>query len=56
MGHMSLQRHESLQRAQTREGLCIMQPVTIDNLNRPLPYDLLQEMKQLTDLEHNTYI
>jgi hypothetical protein len=42
--------------ARTREGLCIMQPVMIDNLNRPLPYDLLQEMKRLADLEPNTYI
>ncbi|KAG1791565.1 uncharacterized protein HD556DRAFT_1240499, partial [Suillus plorans] len=38
-------------RARSREGLCITQAVTIDQLNRPLPYDLLQEMKRLGDLE-----
>ncbi|KAG2153441.1 uncharacterized protein EDB93DRAFT_1082495 [Suillus bovinus] len=40
----------------SRQGLCIMLPVTIDQLNKPLPYDLLQEMKCLHQLEHNTYI
>ncbi|KIK31921.1 hypothetical protein CY34DRAFT_102502, partial [Suillus luteus UH-Slu-Lm8-n1] len=41
-------------RARTREGLCIMQPVTLDNLNKPLPYDLLLEMRRFEALEHNT--
>ncbi|KAG1864808.1 hypothetical protein F4604DRAFT_1491902, partial [Suillus subluteus] len=41
-------------RAKSRLGLCIMRPVTIEQLNKPLPYDLMQEMKRLDELEHNT--
>ncbi|KAG1800615.1 hypothetical protein EV424DRAFT_1352073, partial [Suillus variegatus] len=43
-------------RAQTRHGLYITEPVTIDQLNKPLPYDLLMEVRRFEALEHNTYV
>jgi hypothetical protein len=42
--------------AKSRLGLSIMHPVTIEQLNKPLPYDLMQEMKRLDELEHNTHV
>lgn len=41
---------------QNRQGLCITQSVTIDQLNKPLPNDLVQEIHRLNALEHNTYM
>ena len=43
-------------RATTREGLCITEPVTIQQLNKPLPHDLLHEVRRLESIEHNTLI
>lgn len=43
-------------RATTRQGLCITEPVTIQQLNKPLPHDLLQEIRRLEAIEHNTMI
>ena len=42
--------------AMTRHGLCITEPVTIQQLNKPLPHDLLQEIHRLEAIEHNTMI
>lgn len=42
--------------AQTRDGLCISRLVTLDQLNKPLPSDLLQEARRFDAIEHNTYI
>ncbi|KAF6746378.1 hypothetical protein DFP72DRAFT_823155, partial [Ephemerocybe angulata] len=41
-------------RAKSREGLSILHPVEIKDLNQPLPSDLVLEMKRLHALEHNT--
>lgn len=46
----------SASRAQKREGLCLIHPVSIEHLNKPLPYDLVREVERLEALEHNTYI
>lgn len=43
-------------RATSRQGLCITEPVTIQNLNKPLPHDLLEEVRRLEAIEHNTLI
>jgi PIF1-like helicase len=43
-------------RAPNRKGLCITEPVTLQQLNKPLPHDLLLESACLDALEHNTYI
>ena len=43
-------------RATTRRGLCITEPVTIQQLNKPLPHNLLQEIRRLDAIEHNTMI
>lgn len=43
-------------RAQTREGLCITQPVTLDQLNKSLPRDLICEVRRFDAIEHNTYV
>jgi hypothetical protein len=43
-------------RACSRHGLYIMQPVSIQDLNKPMPYSLLQETKRLQTIEHNMYI
>lgn len=43
-------------RACTREGLCITQPVSMDQLNKPLPVDLVREVQCFEAIEHNTYI
>jgi hypothetical protein len=43
-------------RARSREGLCITRAVTIDQLNKPLPVDLVREVQRFEAIEHNTYI
>jgi hypothetical protein len=43
-------------RAKSREGLCIVRQVSLADLNKPLPHDLLAEMKRLLALEHNTSV
>ncbi|KAG1829120.1 hypothetical protein EV424DRAFT_1317342, partial [Suillus variegatus] len=40
--------------AQSRTGLCISQAVSLDQLNKPLPADLLHEVHRLEALEVNT--
>jgi hypothetical protein len=39
-----------------REGICISKPVTLDMLNKPVPYDLYLETKRFQAIEHNTLI
>ena len=43
-------------RARTREGICIIQHVMLDDLNKPVPYDLFQEVQRFDAIEHNTYV
>jgi hypothetical protein len=43
-------------RARNREGLCITEPVTLQQLNKLIPHSLLLETKRLAAIEHNTYI
>lgn len=43
-------------RARSRDGLCILRPVTLDKLNKPLPPELKQEMRRLEALAYNTQI
>lgn len=43
-------------RARSRYGLCITECVTIEQLNRPVPHPLFQEIKRFETLEHNTLI
>jgi hypothetical protein len=43
-------------RAKTRQGLCVLQPVQLSDLNKPLPHDLLIEAQRLEALEQNTYV
>ena len=43
-------------RARNWKGLCITEPVTLQDLNKPLPYNLCLEADRLRALEHNTYI
>jgi hypothetical protein len=43
-------------RACNREGLCITEPVTLQDLNKPLPHSLCAEVNRLNMIEHNTYI
>jgi hypothetical protein len=43
-------------RATSRHGLCIVCPVSLDDLNKPLPSDLFLEMKRIDALEHNTQV
>jgi hypothetical protein len=43
-------------RARTREGLCVTHTVTLDQLNKPLPVDLIREVRRFEAIEHNTYI
>ena len=42
--------------ARSRHGLYITKPINLEDLNKPLPYNLLQETDRLQDLEHNTYV
>jgi hypothetical protein len=43
-------------RAQSRTGICLLQPVTIEQLNKPLPRNLLLEVRRFDAIEHNTYV
>lgn len=43
-------------RARTQDGICLTKPVTLKELNKPIPADLLIEVRHLEALEHNTYI
>lgn len=43
-------------RARSREGLCITHAVTMDQLNKPLPVDLIREVQRFEAIEHNTYL
>jgi len=43
-------------RPTSREGLCLSRPVSLEMLNRPLPYDLHIELQRLKIMEHNTLI
>lgn len=43
-------------RACKREDLCVVYPVSLSDLNKPLPSDLFYEMKCLQALEYNTAI
>ncbi|KAG1863880.1 hypothetical protein F4604DRAFT_1928998 [Suillus subluteus] len=43
-------------RAQTRKGLCITQPVTVDFLNKRIPSDLSAEVQHFEAIEHNTLV
>ena len=43
-------------RARSRKGLFITEPVSLQDLNKPIPYSLLQESKRLHAIEHNTSI
>jgi len=38
------------------KDLCLMHSVKLDQLNKPLPADLLVEVQRFEALEHNTYI
>ncbi|KAF9782687.1 hypothetical protein BJ322DRAFT_1008709 [Thelephora terrestris] len=46
----------SASRAQTREGLFVTNPVTLEALNKPVTSYLRQECRRLERLEHNTKI
>ena len=46
----------TVSRAQNQYGLCITEPVTLQDLNKPVPHTFLFEEKRLCVLEHNTYI
>lgn len=43
-------------RPTSRNGLCLTRPVTLEMLNRPIPYDLQIENKRLGIMEHNTLV
>jgi hypothetical protein len=43
-------------RARSHNGLGVIQPVTLSDLNKPLPYHLIQEAKQHQIMEHNTLV
>jgi hypothetical protein len=43
-------------RARTQQGLCITEPVTLQQLNKPVPHSLMADAAQLDALEHNTYV
>ena len=46
----------SASRTKTRHGLAIIQLVTLDDLNQPLPHDLLLEDQWHQAMEHNTLV
>jgi hypothetical protein len=46
----------SASRPNNHYGLAIIQSVTLAELNKPLPYDLIKESKRHDVLEHNTLI
>lgn len=39
-----------------RQGLCITEPVTLQQLNKPLPHALVIDAQRLQVIEHNTYV
>ena len=43
-------------RAKSRNGLCITQPVRLNDLNKPLPHDLFAEVRRFEVLANNTLI
>ncbi|KAG2337335.1 hypothetical protein BDR05DRAFT_895435, partial [Suillus weaverae] len=43
-------------RAHTCEGLCVTHPVSLEHLRKPLPVDLIHEVRRFEAIEHNTYI
>lgn len=43
-------------RARSRDGICTVHPVTLNDLNKPLPHDLYMEVQRLKALEINTSI
>jgi hypothetical protein len=43
-------------RPTSRKGLCITKPVTLEMLNKPLPYDLLIEDQRFQIMEANTLV
>ena len=43
-------------RATSREGLCITEPISLQDLNKPLPYALLFEARKFNVIEWNTEI
>jgi hypothetical protein len=43
-------------RARSRQGLYITEHVKISDLNKSLPYSLIQESRRLSAIEHNTYL
>lgn len=43
-------------RATSRHGLCIAHPVTLKDLNKPLPSDLFYEVQRLDALRRNTLV
>lgn len=46
----------SASRATSRHGLTIIEPVTLSDLNKPLPYDLICENRRHEVMEHNTLV
>lgn len=46
----------SASRARTRYGLCIVNPVRLSDLNKPIPSDLMMEMKRLKVIDHNMQV
>jgi hypothetical protein len=42
--------------ARTHHGLCLTQPVSLQQLNKCIPLDLLLEVSQFDALEHNTLV
>ena len=40
----------------SQHGLYITETVNLDDLNKPLPYTLIQESDRLQNIEHNTYV
>jgi len=43
-------------RAKSRSGLYITHTVRLQDLNKPIPHDLLVEIRRLENLEHNTLV
>ena len=43
-------------RPTSREGICLIEPITLSDLNKPLPTNLKKENLRLKALEHNTLV
>jgi hypothetical protein len=54
--HGKFSAYVSASRTRTRHGLAIVQPVTLNDLNQPLPHDLLLEDQRHQAMEHNTLV